>query len=87
MAALFSHACIFMFASVLALVLTSIIAGSGSYEAIYAFGDSLTDTGNLARESPFGGFLPTSRLPYGISMGGPTGRCSDGLLMVDFIGM
>ncbi|XP_057549670.1 GDSL esterase/lipase At5g03980-like isoform X2 [Amaranthus tricolor] len=53
-------------------------------EAIYQFGDSLSDTGNLVRETTR--VKPAfARLPYGQTFfHRPTGRCSDGLLMVDY---
>jgi len=57
------------------------------FEAIYQFGDSLSDTGNLVREGPAGAATPFARLPYGETFfHRPTGRCSDGLLMVDYFG-
>ncbi|KAL3522443.1 hypothetical protein ACH5RR_015277 [Cinchona calisaya] len=55
--------------------------------SIISFGDSLSDTGNLLRLSssnypPDHFFLP----PYGESFfHHPTGRCSDGRLIIDFI--
>ncbi|KAK9705498.1 hypothetical protein RND81_07G061500 [Saponaria officinalis] len=49
---------------------------------IYQFGDSLSDTGNLIRIDPFN---DCAKWPYGESFfDKPTGRCSDGLLMIDF---
>ncbi|XP_021766490.1 GDSL esterase/lipase At5g03980-like [Chenopodium quinoa] len=54
-------------------------------EAIYQFGDSLSDTGNYIREVN-GEESTYSRLPYGQSYH-PTGRASDGLIMVDYIAM
>ncbi len=64
-------------------------AGSNSSDvtAIYSLGDSITDTGNLIKEAPPGMFETIKHLPYGITFGYPTGRCSDGLLMIDFLGM
>ncbi|GLJ38026.1 hypothetical protein SUGI_0774200 [Cryptomeria japonica] len=50
--------------------------------AIYSFGDSLADTGNLLISAP--GQL-IGRFPYGETLGYPTGRCSDGRLIIDFI--
>lgn len=57
-------------------------------DAIYQFGDSISDTGNLIREDPIGSHSAFARLPYGQNFfPKPTGRCSNGLLMIDFIGM
>ncbi|KAL6634023.1 hypothetical protein ACP70R_026694 [Stipagrostis hirtigluma subsp. patula] len=53
--------------------------------AIYNFGDSLSDTGNLLREGAAGMLQHTTALPYGSAIGGATGRCSDGHLMIDFL--
>ncbi|KAH7439982.1 hypothetical protein KP509_04G085900 [Ceratopteris richardii] len=54
------------------------------FQPIYAFGDSITDTGNQVRTSP--GSAPASHLPYGETyFKCPTGRYSDGRLMVDFL--
>ncbi|KAM0939490.1 putative carboxylesterase [Dioscorea sansibarensis] len=55
------------------------------YTSIFSFGDSLADTGNML----LSGALPfpsISHLPYGMTyFHHPTGRCSDGRLIVDFI--
>jgi hypothetical protein len=54
------------------------------FDAIYQLGDSISDTGNLIRENPAVAF---ARLPYGeTSFKKATGRCSNGLLMIDYIG-
>lgn len=54
------------------------------FDSIFQFGDSLADTGNLIRENPA---TPFSHLPYGKTFfNKPTGRCSNGLLMVDYFG-
>ena len=59
---------------------------AGRYRAVFNFGDSLVDAGNLVTEG-IPDYLATARLPYGQTyFGYPTGRCSDGLLVVDFIG-
>ncbi|RLM78426.1 acetylajmalan esterase-like [Panicum miliaceum] len=50
--------------------------------AIYNFGDSLSDTGNLLREGAGGMLQYTTAPPYGSAIGGTTGRCSDGSLAV-----
>ncbi|XP_068646255.1 acetylajmalan esterase-like [Aristolochia californica] len=58
---------------------------SGGFDAIYSLGDSIADTGNLIREG-LGPFGAINRLPYGETyFRRPTGRCSDGRLMIDFI--
>ncbi|XP_066377879.1 acetylajmalan esterase-like [Miscanthus floridulus] len=59
-------------------------AGHG-ITAIYSLGDSITDTGNLVMEAPPGMFETIMHLPYGVTFGYPTGRYSDGLLMIDFL--
>ncbi|URE24766.1 lipid catabolic process [Musa troglodytarum] len=59
-------------------------ARSSSYPAIFGFGNSLTDTGNLVFFS--GGTVAASRLPYGETFfGHPSGRFSDGRLVIDYI--
>ncbi|KAH9774194.1 Lipase GDSL domain-containing protein [Citrus sinensis] len=56
-------------------------------EAIYQFGDSISDTGNQIRDHPV--LYYAARLPYGQTYfhDKPTGRWSDGLLMIDYIAM
>ncbi|WRX30440.1 hypothetical protein QQP08_022927 [Theobroma cacao] len=55
------------------------------FDAIYQLGDSISDTGNLIREDPLS---PFARLPYGQTFfKNATGRCSDGLLMIDYIAL
>lgn len=56
-------------------------------DSIYQFGDSIADTGNLVREPGIGPTLPAARLPYGETYGRPTGRWSDGLLIIDYFGI
>jgi hypothetical protein len=52
---------------------------------IFSFGDSLTDTGNVLRIQ--GEQTPISRPPYGETFfGHPSGRASDGRIMIDFLG-
>ncbi|KAL6657064.1 hypothetical protein ACP70R_004844 [Stipagrostis hirtigluma subsp. patula] len=54
------------------------------YSRLFAFGDSLIDTGNFISYSAAPG--PVARPPYGETFfGRPTGRWSDGRLVVDFI--
>ncbi|OAY67916.1 GDSL esterase/lipase, partial [Ananas comosus] len=53
------------------------------YGSIFSFGDSYTDTGNLAILSPES---PAGHVPYGKTFfGHPNGRCSDGRLVIDFV--
>ncbi|XP_074287711.1 acetylajmalan esterase-like [Silene latifolia] len=52
-------------------------------DAIYQFGDSISDTGNVFFQA---GNVGCGMSPYGETFfHHPTGRCSDGLLMVDHI--
>ncbi|CAH9137888.1 unnamed protein product [Cuscuta epithymum] len=68
-----------------------LIASNGSvfnqFRAIISFGDSLADTGNLVRLlAPAGGIIPSNIPPYGETyFHHPTGRFSDGRLIIDFI--
>ncbi|GFQ05400.1 GDSL esterase/lipase at5g03980 [Phtheirospermum japonicum] len=59
------------------------------FNRIYQFGDSISDTGNLIREVPIGASTAFAKLPYGQNFfkNIATGRCSNGLLMIDFIAM
>ncbi|KAF9608497.1 hypothetical protein IFM89_009863 [Coptis chinensis] len=55
------------------------------YDGIFQFGDSISDTGNQIRE-PAGPLSPCAHKPYGQNLNGEvTGRCSNGLLMIDFL--
>ncbi|XP_031129397.1 GDSL esterase/lipase At1g28590-like isoform X3 [Ipomoea triloba] len=57
---------------------------TGCYESIISFGDSLADTGNLVRM--WNSFNISALLPYGETFfHRPTGRFSDGRLIIDFI--
>lgn len=60
----------------------------GCYTSIFSFGDSLADTGNLLHISNSSIQPPHFALPpYGETyFHHPTGRCSDGRLIIDFIG-
>ncbi|XP_019196398.1 PREDICTED: acetylajmalan esterase-like isoform X2 [Ipomoea nil] len=61
---------------------------SWKIDKIYQLGDSISDTGNLIRESPVGAISPYASLPYGETFfKKATGRCSDGLLMIDFFAL
>ena len=61
-------------------------AAKGKYHALFNFGDSLADAGNLIQNGT-PEFLATARLPYGQTyFGKATGRCSDGRLVIDHLG-
>ncbi|KAL4585691.1 hypothetical protein LXL04_010315 [Taraxacum kok-saghyz] len=70
---------------ILHLLCTCTLYTNGCYTSIICFGDSLSDTGNLKHitSTPFPYFYP----PYGETFfHKPTGRASNGRLIVDFIG-
>ncbi|KAL4275036.1 hypothetical protein AHAS_Ahas20G0067000 [Arachis hypogaea] len=77
------------FLSVAALIHTSTAsASSRCYSAIYSFGDSIADTGNLYYDTE--DLSPSTYLvldpPYGDTFFHfPTGRFSDGRLIIDFL--
>ncbi|XVE62240.1 hypothetical protein DITRI_Ditri06bG0102200 [Diplodiscus trichospermus] len=61
------------------------ILSTCKFDAIFQLGDSISDTGNFIQKNPSCIF---ARLPYGETFfEKPTGRCSDGLLMIDYIAM
>jgi hypothetical protein len=65
------------------------ISSLGHFDKIFSFGDTFADTGNgrimnAKNKVPFD---PTAKLPYGQTyFGRPTGRSTDGRLIIDFIG-
>ena len=62
------------------LLLNADVGSCGCFKRIFAFGDSIIDTGNFRTGSMW---MP----PYGGTyFHHPTGRCSDGRLIVDFYG-
>ncbi|KAE8679314.1 Guanosine-3',5'-bis(Diphosphate) 3'-pyrophosphohydrolase isoform 1 [Hibiscus syriacus] len=60
------------------------ILSNCKFDAIYQLGDSIADTGNFVQDNPSSVF---AGLPYGETLKKPTGRCSDGLLMIDYIAL
>lgn len=68
------------------VVSSSFLAVSGQkFNAIFSFGDSMSDTGNLCVNGPPAG-LTLTQPPYGETFfGRATCRCSDGRLVVDFL--
>ncbi|OMO72711.1 Lipase, GDSL [Corchorus olitorius] len=82
----------YYFSSLFSFVLSiSIICNvaHGCFTSIFSFGDSLTDTGNSLQLSLSGStnyFSHCDFPPYGTTFfQNPTGRCSDGRLVIDFI--
>ncbi|GJT62035.1 GDSL esterase/lipase-like protein [Tanacetum coccineum] len=72
----------------LQLLCTYSLFANGCYTSIISFGDSLADTGNLKRlaSTPEEHSLHFFYPPYGESFFHmPTGRCSNGRLIIDFI--
>ncbi|KAI3686394.1 hypothetical protein L1987_80069 [Smallanthus sonchifolius] len=73
------------------LLLLLLTLGSGnrsprSFNRIYAFGDSYTDTGNTASATGPSAFRYVSNPPYGRTFfHRPTNRYSDGRLVIDFV--
>lgn len=58
------------------------------FDKIYQFGDSISDTGNCIREPLCESHSDCRKHPYGMNFyENATGRCSDGMLMIDFIGI
>ncbi|KAF8756803.1 hypothetical protein HU200_011039 [Digitaria exilis] len=56
---------------------------SGCYKRLFSFGDSISDAGNLGIVNPN---ISALAFPYGETFfHRPTGRCSDGRLIVDFV--
>ncbi|KAJ4837569.1 hypothetical protein Tsubulata_038148 [Turnera subulata] len=59
------------------------LPGTCKIDSVYQLGDSISDTGNLNQEYPSS---PCARLPYGEMFNHTaTGRCSNGLLVIDYI--
>ncbi|XP_037438151.1 GDSL esterase/lipase At5g45910-like [Triticum dicoccoides] len=74
--------------SLLLLPLAGLVsAAAGRYDSIFSFGGSSSDTGNnLIVFPPSDRVNYVLRPPYGSTFfGRPTGRCSDGRLVIDFI--
>ncbi|XP_047961359.1 acetylajmalan esterase-like [Salvia hispanica] len=64
------------------------VLGYCHFNEIYQFGDSMSDVGNLIREYPVGASTNFAKLPYGQTFfEEATGRCSNGLLMIDYTAM
>jgi hypothetical protein len=63
-------------------------ATQSKYTSIFSFGDSYSDTGNIIIiDSPGTPDLWINKPPYGMTFfGHPTGRISDGRLIIDFLG-
>ncbi|GLJ06727.1 hypothetical protein SUGI_0046380 [Cryptomeria japonica] len=66
------------------LVFSQVYLGDCNF-SIYSFGDSLADTGNLLISNHQGLGAIIGKFPYGETFGFPTGCCSNGRLIADFI--
>nr|GMC88256.1 GDSL esterase/lipase At1g28580-like [Ipomoea batatas] len=72
--------------SFLVVLFASIGCATACYTAIFGFGDSLTDAGNLIHLETDGSVPHMYFPPYGETFfGHPTGRCSDGRVILDII--
>ncbi|PWA79878.1 Lipase, GDSL [Artemisia annua] len=71
----------------LMVLLTCALHTNGCYTSIISFGDSLADTGNAKQLAIFENVeLHFMFFPYGETyFHNPTGRCSNGRLIVDFV--
>lgn len=70
------------------ILLACISRTTACYTAVFGFGDSLTDAGNLIHLETDGSVPHMYYPPYGETFfGHPTGRCSDGRVILDLIGM
>lgn len=64
----------------------ALVFSAPQYESIFNFGDSLSDTGNFLLSGALA-YPIIGHLPYGETFfQHATGRCSDGRLIIDFIG-
>ncbi|KAL5199905.1 hypothetical protein ABZP36_021108 [Zizania latifolia] len=69
----------------LCVTMMAAAAAAQSYNALYNFGDSITDTGNLCTNGKPSSITFTQP-PYGQTyFGSPTCRCCDGRVIVDFL--
>ncbi|KAL6997536.1 hypothetical protein U1Q18_007662, partial [Sarracenia purpurea var. burkii] len=70
-------------AMVLLMLLSSNGALGSQFRAMYVFGDSLVDEGN---NNFLNSIAKSNYYPYGIDVGGPSGRFSNGKIFVDYLG-
>lgn len=78
---------LFPLLSFLFFTLGAVLSSPQRYESVFNFGDSLSDTGNFLLSGALA-FPVIGKLPYGETFfQHATGRCSDGRLVVDFIGI
>ncbi|KAF5757216.1 putative sinapine esterase [Helianthus annuus] len=78
------------FGVILVWLMSCFSYGNGCYTSIISFGDSLADTGNLKQLGSISNreVFPLLLPPYGENfLNQSTGRCSNGRLIIDFLGM
>jgi len=69
------------------IIVASLESRCRRFKSIISFGDSIADTGNYLHLSDVNHLPQTAFLPYGESFfHPPSGRASNGRLMIDFIG-
>jgi hypothetical protein len=90
MASLDSHVLMKLGSLFLSTLFVSIVSSESqcrNFESIISFGDSIADTGNLLGLSDHNNLPMSAFPPYGETFfHHPTGRFSDGRLIIDFIG-
>ncbi|KAG8093899.1 hypothetical protein GUJ93_ZPchr0012g19301 [Zizania palustris] len=80
-----SHSSASASAAAVMVLCAAVMAAAQKYSALYNFGDSITDTGNLCTNGK-PSQITFTQPPYGQTyFGSPTCRCSDGRVVVDFL--
>ncbi|MFS8027741.1 putative sinapine esterase [Helianthus anomalus] len=76
-----------LLAGLLVVLWSGRLYANGCYSSIISFGDSIADTGNLKHMASISDVFFPCVPPYGESFNHQsTGRCSNGRLIIDFLG-